>query len=490
MKLKRTLAFLAALLMTATAFASCSNTTSTDTNQTDGANDSTSSDTTAAVETSDPSEDELGSFDFNGEEQHFYSRTTVSIRGELNVAEETGDQLNDAIYQRNRSLEERFNFVLTETPNANNTDAARTAILAGDDTYDVVTTRCVYAYNYAAEGIVIPIQDIPNVDLNKAYWNQYLTDSMSVLGKKYFAVGDFNLSAMDFTHILLFNKELAENYKVGDLYGMVKNGNWTFDKYTEAGVAVTSDINGDGTMNENDQYGYISTPKNVLPCFWIAAGIESVEKDGEDKPYFNLPGNEFFFDVFEEAFQMHYDSGLWYVNDRNGSTAYFFTDMFANGQSLFTNSTFFDVAAFRSMDADFGILPYPKYDEAQEQYYSRIEGCELFVVPTTNKNTEFTGVVLEAIACESRKSVVPAYYDISLQGKFTRDEESVEMLDIIFDTRVFDWGDTIWCPEVRDGTIRTMFMENDRNLASKIAEIEAVVAAKADETVESFSKVK
>ena len=141
------------------------------------------------------------------------------------------------------------------------------------------------------------------------------------------------------------------------------------------------------------------------------------------------------------------------------------------------------------METDFGIIPYPKYDDAQDRYYSRIEACELFCVPVTNKNHEFAGVVLEALAAESAKSVIPSYYDVALQGKVTRDEESSEMLDLIFNTRVFDWGDTIWCAQIRDGIFDDMMKANDRDLASKTAELDNLVADKIKTTVEMFEKL-
>ena len=99
-------------------------------------------------------------------------------------------------------------------------------------------------------------------------------------------------------------------------------------------------------------------------------------------------------------------------------------------------------------------MPYPKYDEAQKDYYSRIEGCEQTCIPTTNvADLEMTGVVLEAMASDSAQHLVPAFYDVMLKSKHTRDNESEEMLEIVFGNRIFDWGDTVYCPELRDGPV-------------------------------------
>ena len=74
----------------------------------------------------------------------------------------------------------------------------------------------------------------------------------------------------------------------------------------------------------------------------------------------------------------------------------------------------------------------------------------------------------------------------SLQTKIARDDDSSEMLDIIFNNRVFDWGDTIWCDIIRD-QLRFMMEQNDRDLASHLAAIEPKVEAKIEETLKIFS---
>ena len=116
--------------------------------------------------------------------------------------------------------------------------------------------------------------------------------------------------------------------------------------------------------------------------------------------------------------------------------------MFANDQVLFYSRYLCIIKKYRNMDTDFGLLPYPKYDEAQPLYYQTVApyGCSFICVPAVVEDVEMTGSVLEAMACESMYTVTPAYYDITLEGKQLRDDESSEMLDIILGNRVFDLG--------------------------------------------------
>ncbi|MCL2816307.1 MAG: hypothetical protein FWD23_17065, partial [Oscillospiraceae bacterium] len=96
-----------------------------------------------------------------------------------------------------------------------------------------------------------------------------------------------------------------------------------------------------------------------------------------------------------------------------------------------------------TMETDFGILPPPKYNEQQENYYVAVDPwCTSAVsVPITVGDKEKTGLILETLAYESRYILLPAYYDINLKTKFARDEESGAMIDIILNNRLYDLGD-------------------------------------------------
>lgn len=98
-------------------------------------------------------------------------------------------------------------------------------------------------------------------------------------------------------------------------------------------------------------------------------------------------------------------------------------------------------AQLRGYENDYGILPFPKWDAAQEEYYSVCDaGCNVLAVPITAQNTEMIGVMVESLSAYAWKTVLPTYYDIALDAKSTRDEESVEMLDIVLENRVIDFA--------------------------------------------------
>ena len=65
---------------------------------------------------------------------------------------------------------------------------------------------------------------------------------------------------------------------------------------------------------------------------------------------------------------------------------------------------------------------------------------EFLCIPQNVNSLERSGYVTELLAYQGKKLMTPAYYEKTLVGQYTRDEESAEMLDLIFATRTYDVG--------------------------------------------------
>ena len=111
--------------------------------------------------------------------------------------------------------------------------------------------------------------------------------------------------------------------------------------------------------------------------------------------------------------------------------------MFANASLAFSLTHFQDLE-------NYAILPYPLYDENQEEYYTVVDGShDILGVPMSvaiADRLEFVGTITEALSAESFKQVTLVYYEEALQQRGTRDEESFKTLDLILNSRVFDFG--------------------------------------------------
>lgn len=466
MKKLLTVLLLAALVITVAACASSAGDTSS------GTAASTAAETTGDGKVYD----DLPAADFGGKIFTAAAYENANANNLVIVEAEDGEVFNDSLYKREQAIEDRFNVDIQQYLFPDSSGWVRTTILAADDAFDIASVRCTEGLAYWQEDLIIPMDQVPLIDLTKPYWDASLNKSLTLGGVQYIAMGSFNISTYDLTFALLFNKDMINDFNLGDPYSMVKSGGWTYDKMNEMMTAVISDVDGDGKWTEQDRYGYLAHNKMVLPNFWISAGEMVISKDPADMPYLSMSG-ERFNAVFNKIFAITRDNNAWYKGTFDFDIPTVCIDMFSAKKSLFMDVSFFWIESMRNTDVEFGILPYPKYDDAQERYYSRVSYYNPTLVPKTNSNLEFTGCILEALMCESANTVVPAYYEIALKTKYSRDDESSAMLDFIFSTRVVDIGDTTLCDKIRDGFMAEMYASDNRNLSSKIASTEKIIGS-------------
>ena len=407
-------------------------------------------------------------------------------RNPIVMEELTGEALNDAQYNTVQQTNDALNVLVAETILTGGYPAAQDVIklvTAGDDVIQVANIYCAAIPQLLSGGYVMSYNDVPYIDLRKTWWDQKVSENLVISDIRYAVNGHLNITTHDLTYCLVFSKDQIADNGLENPYDLVRDGKWTMDKMAEQMVAVTRDANGDGTFDEKDNYGYASAIKMTLPSFWIGAGEKTITLDDAGIPSLTMD-SERFHNVIEKIFAITYDNGTRYQNkadDYDIPTEC--KDLFVGDRALFMDCSLFYVAALRDMETDFGILPYPKYDEAQAEYCSRVSYFMPAVMPATNRNLELVGAVLEYINYRAKENITPAYYDITLKGKVSRDEESVEMLDIILDNRVVDLGDTLFCASVRDGFFTAMYRSNNHDLASVLQKNEASMQKAIDDMV-------
>jgi len=338
------------------------------------------------------------------------------------------------------------------------------------------------------DGMCHDIASMQYIDLNKPYWDWELSRAINFGDNMLTVIGMADLTAIDFLTVLMFNKSIVERYQIENLYTAVREGRWTFDKMGELGAMVTDDINGDGTLNNQDQYGVLGGTKYLHCSFIPAANAWYIAKDAENIPVFTMASDEHIYDVYEKTLQILNDNNAWYKttdwsNEQNENC-----EMFRAGQGLFLGHQIYFVASMRDMENDFGLLPYPKYNEEQDNYYSRLCFYDTTVIPVTAADPECSSIILEAFTCDAFNNLIPVYKEQLLKSKFVRDADSAEMFDLMLEHRIADMGDSIYYAEIRDGIMAGMFMNSDRTLASKVKVMEKVVRKRLDKTRERITE--
>lgn len=363
--------------------------------------------------------------------------------------EDTGDVIDEAVYSRNLKIEERFSCAL-DYVSINGIwsyveqyrSAIRSSVMSGDS-YDIVTGQSNIVQPLNFEGMFSNMLDAPYIDFSRPYWVDSYTEGMNLSGSVYTVCGDAALSTFNNANMLFFNKKIMNDYGIEFPYGDVLNGAWTLDRMLENGYKVTGDTDGNGIVTEDDLIGFCAYNNSIQP-FFSSCGFKYTETDSDGRRVLLYPTDNLI-NAADKLFDYtHSDAFIDGVklDPTIGSTELAMLTKFKANRFLFMGMYLQYTENLRDMDVDFGILPYPKYDEDQDRYYTTIlRKYTVCAVPVTAKSLAYSSAVLEALACEGYNEIVPRYYDIALNGKYFRDEDSRDMLDVIRDSLYLEFAD-------------------------------------------------
>ncbi|MCI8589569.1 MAG: extracellular solute-binding protein [Clostridiales bacterium] len=378
-----------------------------------------------------------------------------------------GDVVNDAVLERDKKLEEKLNINISYIEQQGGDEflnRARQSILAGTDDFDLISANLHNAATMATEGLLLDLMDYSDIlNLQEDYWDQSANAQLSVNNHLYFTISDLTLVDKQATWVVYFVKNMIGTYNLApdynnNLYEMVKAGDWTIEEMFRMVQAVSRDATGDGEMGLDDIYGHIGEQYNYV-ALMVGCGAQVTKKDANDLPVYcftdnldtmvnswtrvkDIVGNANYSMLSGRLQNIGVDGDLWV--DGMGS-------MMEKEEALFNVTGMNRCKLFRGLDCEFGILPLPKADKSQENYRSGMSWgqANTVAIPLTAPDPERTATILEAMTCLASQTTYKAYVDRALTYKYLRDEESADMLDIIFDNRVYEvvdiykWGQGI-----------------------------------------------
>jgi hypothetical protein len=452
--------FLAALMLVSIAACGKTNEPTKDTTP-DGPTDTNAPETEPAETDSpfDPGDlDDLpADLDYDGADFTFCS---VGKEYRMTIDQDDAvDRYDNAVYERTLAIERRLNVDLQEKISVQYESVLR----AGDDTYKLVHQRGKYVFAQAAEGLGYLWSDIDTMDFTKNYWfMDNMSDRLTIGGLMVTAVGAANISSYYYTHCMVFNKTMVETLSLESPYQLVRDGKWTWEKFAELAATATFELDGDGKRTWEDSWGFFADSKEISEVFLATADKTLLTKDEDDYPLFNLDTDEEFLDLFTQIFELLYDGRFWKWTWAESLGTETGVAVFSGNHSLTADCTFGYISHLRDMDADFGVIPFPKHDESMDVYYSWNEEIFLPMIPSVISASDalMTGAVLEAMSSYAIRYTIPEYYEVQLKTKFARDEESGEMFDIIMAHRIFDPG-MMWVDDV-EHAIRDLFVNDKR----------------------------
>lgn len=491
-----------ALLLAALLLASCGSGTAT----TQGSETTTDTQTTTAAETEEEgsgrknAKDTLpDDLDFGGAALRIQARGgDEDVRSEFYAEEATGEVVNDAVYERNNLVMERLNVVMETslsdtTRHGSDQDLIRQTVLGGTDEYEIIANMMAYTVPLTVEGLFIDQQTLPYLDFAMPWWNDSFMETSALYGRNFLSMGELAQTMISGTYAMFFNRTLyEEHYPEGpSLFETVREGKWTLDTMLSICGEMYQDSNGNGEADEGDLFGNYYRNQKMLGSDAYVGGcnIQLLTFDESGKLQYNGNG-ERMMTFLEKTYKLIFENNNTFRGEYNDDTIMV---PLLNRISLFVPWMLGATTYLRDMEDDFAIIPMPKLDETQSEYSATIhDGSTVFGIPATCQNTELAAVGLEALAAESYRLVTPAYFDVALKGKYSRDAETAEMLGLLMASINPDLA-TIYA-YLLGGPIDMIrgFLGSTAEYSkavSKLAATEKTILTKMDKVMEDYAKL-
>lgn len=182
------------------------------------------------------------------------------------------------------------------------------------------------------------------------------------------------------------------------------------------------------------------------------------------------------------------------VVTNNWTASYSPRTIFEEGRALFYNEVISTIKSIAS-DVDYGLLPLPKYDEAQEKYMSTVQydnsGCIAVPITLNEEKMEMTSILLEALCEDSHTSTLPTFIDVVMQSKKAPDEHSAQTLQLIFDANniVYDMYAAYNIDNINVVVSQELFQNHGETYVSTMEAHRDTILEKYNAIVEAFGNM-
>ena len=451
--MKKIITLMLAILMILSVFVACDS--GSDKNDPAGSSSTPSTNNSSNNNTPTETPAQIGNLDpsinLGGNEFVILSRGHSAYADEVCVDSSNGDPIDDAVIKRQQDVERTLSCKIKNVKVNESGDNADYAVIdeikktmGPDCSYDIVATSAYTAFENTASGFCVNLKDVDHLDLSQDYWAPYFNENASIGNQQYFATGSISLSLRRMIFVTFFNTKLTQERNIEDLYTVVNEGRWTIDYQAEILSNTWSELDGVDGKTSGDFYGLVTNSHICVDPYWTACDVKILVKNSDD--LFELqPETGKLDNILTKVKNLYKDSQTYAFRGEIGDVDQDkIRQKFTNEEALMATLRLIEVEAedFRNME-NYGIIPIPKYDDKQANYYSHAH--DQFIVygivnKESNANVDSLGAVLECMAIESERTVKEAYFEIALKGKYSKDKQSWEMLDMIVKNLKIDGG--------------------------------------------------
>lgn len=447
---KKILALLLAVLMLVPVFAACNETPDTpDTPGTPGTPADTGNGDDTQPEDTAPTGLVLDKTDFGGAKLRVLGISESLYLGYYttdDVWRETDgtDQFESAVYKRVQDCINKYNFSIEYSDSASTTKDIASMVSGGLDQYDLIFGLWSGLFSSSKQGHLIDLREVATINLENPWWDQNANDNLSVANRLFYTTGEVSTIDDQCTRALYFNKTLAENNQLESPYTLVRSNQWTFDKFAKMCRDVANDVDGGGTLDEDDVVGFFYE-NGQFSYFMTAIGEQYATLDETGKPQYTWLQSADAVTKLDSVANLLIDEKAVFpitkYTNAGGNAYGYARSKFAAGKHLFSVGGALVISEFADMEDEFGIVPMPKWNADQDKYYHVVETVTpLYGIPNTKTDTTDIGYMIEYFSYEGLQTLTPVYKETMLKRRYAPDADSADMLDIIYANRSFDIG--------------------------------------------------
>lgn len=283
---------------------------------------------------------------------------------------------------------------------------------------------------FYAEGILANLYSLPHVDFDAPYYNGNI-NSAAIAGNGLYAIsGAANFNA-DYLNCIYFNRAIVEQFVGEDLYAIVNEGKWTWDKLAEFSKAVDAvdSIKGHGSALSFADYIDVAISSQGLSYTNNTEGVVPTVNYLDNTAL--TPAKT----IIEKLYSLIYTDNSFASLEDTALRELFLTDTL-----MFMTDRLYVMEWIANSSVSWGILPLPKYDEAQAEYLSPLpDEAPVFCVLKNTAGYEVSGLILEALNAASYEYVTDAYINERIDY-ILRDSGSIYMLETICDSAYTDFA--------------------------------------------------
>ena len=281
----------------------------------------------------------------------------------LDWEEITGDKLGDAIYNRNRFVEEALHMTMNVIKENGAGSMLEKSAIAGSGDYDLGFDLIQqYGGGLLQKGLLRSFNTIKTIDLSNPWWDQSALRDMTVEGQCFFGLMDISFDMLESLTVLFYNGELIVQNQLDDPYELFLENEWTIDRMKSIMEVVTQDKNGDDKMEiKKDCFGLAGREYTFQPILFTS-GVEIVSWHDEEKEFTLNMNDERFLTIAEAVAGIYYkgNPNVDYSDYDAGRVA------FAEGRVLFYSRLLGDYNNMRTNEDDYGVICFPRIDYASD----------------------------------------------------------------------------------------------------------------------------